>query len=73
MPRPKSVPTLADLKFPADVIDEIEDLREGFIGAPAHRVLEHVLRFYLKNGIGEEPQVKQRYEESKERRRAGRK
>jgi hypothetical protein len=72
MARPKTVPTLADLGFSPAAIDEIEDLREGFIGAPAHRVIEHVIRFYLEKGISDEPQVKRRYDEAKEKRRASR-
>jgi hypothetical protein len=73
MPRPPKEPTLADFGFSAEWIDEIESLREGFIGAPAHRVLEHALKFYLANGLKDEPAVKQRYDEERERRRVARK
>jgi hypothetical protein len=70
MARPKSVPTLADFGFNQETIDQIEDLREAWEGAPAHRVLTRALKFYLEKGIGEEPTIKELYELAKGARRS---
>lgn len=70
MARPKNAPTLADFGFNAETIDEIEDLREAWEGAPAHRVLTRALKFYLEKGIGEEPSLKELYERAKQKRRS---
>ncbi len=63
-------PTLADFGFNPETIDEIEDLREAWEGAPAHRVLARALKFYLEKGIDEELTIKELYEQSKQRRRS---
>lgn len=69
--RKKSPPALADFGFSQEAIEQIEDLQEGYIGAPAHRVIAEALRHFVDNrGIEAEPEVKRRYLEARERRRA---
>jgi len=70
MARPKNVPTLADFGFNPETIDEIEDLREAWEGAPAHRVITRALKFYLEKGLGEELTIKELYEQAKAKRRS---
>lgn len=69
MARPKKPPTLADLGMPSDAVAKIEDLREGFIGAPEHRVITQAIEFYIANCP--EPEVKRRYEEARQKRLKG--
>lgn len=68
MGRKKHVPTLADLGLQPELVLKIQDLREGFIGAPEHRVIAHAVEFYLDKGIALEPQVQRRYEAAREKR-----
>lgn len=63
MARKKRLPTLSDLGFTPEFIGKIEDLSEGFIGAPSHRVIAQAVDFYLTNCP--EPEVKRRYEEAR--------
>jgi hypothetical protein len=74
MSRKKKVPTLAEFGLTADQINQIQDLREGFLGAPEHRVIAHAVESYLENrGINAEPEVKRRYDDAKQRRLATKK
>lgn len=67
MARTKAPPTLADLGMSAAEAQKIEDLREGFIGAPAHRVIAQAVDFYVTHCP--EPEVKRRYEEARDKRK----
>lgn len=67
--RKKQPPSLADFGFSQDLIEHIEDLREGYIGAPAHRAISEALRHFLDDkGIDAEPEVKRRYQEAQQAR-----
>jgi hypothetical protein len=69
--RKKQLPSLADFGFSQDLIERIEDLREGYVGAPAHRAISEALRHFLDDkGIGTEPEVRRRYLEARDKRQA---
>lgn len=69
--RKKQPPTLAAFGFSEDLIEHIEDLCEGYAGAPAHRAITEALRHFFNNkGIEAEPEVRRRYLEARERRQA---
>jgi len=69
--RKKKLPSLADFGFSQDLIERIEDLCEGYAGAPAHRAVTEALRHFFNNkGIEAEPEVQRRYLEARERRQA---
>jgi hypothetical protein len=69
--RKKKLPSLADFGFSQEMIELIEDLREGYAGAPAHRAISEALRHFFNNkGIDAEPEVKRRYSEARDRRLA---
>lgn len=58
-----------DFGFSKDLIELIEDLSEGYAGAPVHRAISEALRHFLNDkGIGAEPEVKRRYLEAREKR-----
>ena len=68
MPRPKKNFSLADFGLHENLIGQILDLREAFLGAPEHRVVAHALEWYLTKGINAEPELKRRYEEAQRKR-----
>jgi hypothetical protein len=60
--RPKKIPSLAEFGISDDLIARLGDLREGYCGAPEHRVVAQALEHFLANrGIDFEPEVKKRY------------
>jgi len=69
--RKKQLPSLADFGFSPDLIEHIEDLCEGYAGAPPHRAVGEALRHFLNGrGIGAEPEVQRRYSEARNKRQA---
>lgn len=69
--RKKQPPSLAAFGFSEDMIEHIEDLCEGYAGAPPHRALMEALRHFLNDkGIGAEPEVQRRYREARAKREA---
>ena len=68
MPRTKKPKSLSEFGLTRNLIDQIEDLREAFLGAPQHRVVAFVLEWYFTNGIDAEPELKRRYEEAQKAR-----
>lgn len=69
MPRPKKPPSLKDFGLSEDLIARIQDLREGYIGAPEERVIAQALEHFLDGkGIDVEPEVKRRYLEARQQR-----
>jgi hypothetical protein len=68
MARRKKPPTLAEFGLPPELLARVQDLREGFLGAPENRVVAHALEFYLTKGIDTEPEVKRRCDEAREKR-----
>jgi len=67
--RKKKLPSLSDFGFSQDLIEHIEDLCEGYAGAPAHRAVTEALRHFFNNkGIEAEPEVQRRYLEAREKR-----
>jgi hypothetical protein len=47
---------------------EAEDCREGFEGAPEHRLMARALEFYMADRYEKEPEVKRRAEEARRKR-----
>lgn len=69
--RKKKPPSLEAFGFSEDMIEQIEDLCEGYAGAPAHRAVTEALRHFFNNqGIEAEPEVHRRYREARARRSA---
>jgi hypothetical protein len=69
--RKKKPPSLALFGFSDDMVEHIEDLCEGYVGAPPHRALTEALRHFFNNkGIEAEPEVQRRYLEARARREA---
>lgn len=67
--RKKSPPSLTAFGFSEDMIEHIEDLCEGYAGAPPHRAITEALRHFFNNkGIDAEPEVRRRYQESRQKR-----
>jgi len=70
MARPKKSVSLSDFGLNQNLIGQIQDLREAFLGAPEHRVIAHVLEWYFTRGIDAEPELKRRYDEAQKARMA---
>jgi hypothetical protein len=68
MPRHKKPLSLSEFGLNRNLIDQIQDLREAFLGAPEHRVIAFVLEWYFTRGIDAEPELKRRYEEAQKAR-----
>lgn len=69
--RPKKPLSLAEFGFSEEMVEQIDDLREGYAGAPAHRVIAEALQhFFNGKGIDAEPEVKRRYLAAREKRTA---
>jgi hypothetical protein len=69
--RPKKPPSLTAFGFSDDTIEQIQDLSEGWIGAPPHRVIAQALRHFINDkGISAEPEVQLRYNEARAKRQA---
>ena len=68
MPRPRKPISLFEFGLNQNLIGQVEDLREAFLGAPEHRVIAFVLEWYFMRGIDAEPELKRRYEEARKAR-----
>jgi hypothetical protein len=69
--RKKKPLSLAAFGFSEDMVEHIEDLCEGYAGAPPHRAITEALRHFINNkGIEAEPEVQRRYLEAREKRQA---
>jgi hypothetical protein len=73
MARPKKQLSLAEFGLSQNLIGQIEDLQEAFLGAPQHRVIAFALEWYFARGIDAEPELKRRYEEAQRARMSAKK
>lgn len=62
MPRTKKSISLTEYGLDQNLIGQVHDLREAFLGAPEHRVVAHALEWYFTRGIDTDPELKGRYE-----------
>ena len=64
---------LIQLGLDKELVEDFTDFREGYLGAPEHRVLAEAIRLYMIERLDAEPEVKKRYEAARERRLGGKK
>ncbi|WP_316178054.1 hypothetical protein [Bradyrhizobium sp. SZCCHNRI1009] len=60
---------LIQLGLDKELVDDFTDFREGYLGAPEHRVLAEAIKLFMADRLNAEPEVKKRYEIARERRR----
>jgi hypothetical protein len=70
MARPKKQLSRAEFGLNQNLIGQIEDLQEAFLGAPQHRVVAFALEWYFTSGVDAEPELKRRYEDAQKARMA---
>jgi hypothetical protein len=68
MPRTKKPVSLSEYGLDQNLIGQIHDLREAFLGAPEYRAVAHALEWFFKYGIDADPELKRRYEEAQKAR-----
>jgi hypothetical protein len=59
---------LIQLGLEKELVEDFTDFREGYLGAPEHRVLAEAIRVYMAERLDAEPEVKRRYEAAREKR-----
>jgi hypothetical protein len=59
---------LVQLGLEQELADRFTDFREGYLGAPEHRVVAEALEYFMADRLIAEPEVKRRYEAAREMR-----
>jgi hypothetical protein len=62
---------LAVLGLDAELIERVQDFREGYFGAPEYRIIAEALEYFIADRLNAEPEVRRRYEEARARRERG--
>ena len=68
MSRPSKGSRLTLLGLEQELIDRLQDFREGYFGAPEYRIVAEALEVFMAERLAAEPEVKRRYEEARKRR-----
>ena len=72
MARPSKGSRLKLLGLDEELIDRVQDFREGYFGAPEYRILAEALEHYMADRLEAEPEVRRRYEKARNARLAAR-
>jgi len=70
MSRPSKGSRLKLLGFEDELIERIQDFREGYFGAPEYRIVAEALEHFMRDRLEAEPEVRKRYEEARKARLA---
>jgi hypothetical protein len=62
---------LRQIGLEPELVDRFLDFCEGYEGAPPYRLLTKAIEFYMDDRYENEPEVKRRAEEARQRRLAG--
>lgn len=62
MSRPSKGSRLKLLGFEDELIERIQDFREGYFGAPEYRIVAEALEHFMRDRLEAEPEVRRRYE-----------
>jgi hypothetical protein len=68
MSRPSKGSRLKLLGLDGELIDRVQDFREGYFGAPEYRIVAEALEHFMQDRLQAEPEVKRRYEEARKAR-----
>jgi hypothetical protein len=68
MPREAKGSRLLQLGLEPELVDRFTDFREGYLGAPEHRILAEAIELYMADRFKKEPEVKARYEAARQKR-----
>ena len=70
MARPSKGSRLKLLGFDEELIERVQDFREGYFGAPEYRIVAEALEHFMRDRLEAEPEVRRRYEEARKARLA---
>ena len=70
MSRPSKGSRLKLLGLDEELIDRVQDFREGYFGAPEYRILAEALEHFMHDRLEAEPEVRRRYEAARQTRLA---
>jgi hypothetical protein len=70
MSRPSKGSRLKLLGLDEELIDRVQDFREGYFGAPEYRILAEALEHFMHDRLEAEPDVRKRYEAARQTRLA---
>lgn len=70
MSRPSKGSRLKLLGFEEELIERIQDFREGYFGAPEYRIVAEALEHFMRDRLEAEPEVRRRYEQARQARLA---
>lgn len=70
MSRPSKGSRLKLLGFDEELIERVQDFREGYFGAPEYRIVAEALEHFMRDRLEAEPEVRRRYEEARKARLA---
>jgi hypothetical protein len=56
------------LGLDAELIDRVQDFREGYLGAPEYRIVAEALEHFMRDRLDSEPEVRRRYDEARKAR-----
>ena len=62
MSRPSKGSRLKLLGFDEELIERLQDFREGYFGAPEYRIVAEALEHFMRDRLEAEPEVRRRYE-----------
>ena len=70
MSRPSKGSRLKLLGVEEELIERIQDFREGYFGAPEYRIVAEALEHFMRDRLEAEPEVRRRYEAARQARLA---
>ena len=70
MSRPSKGSRLKLLGFDEELIERVQDFREGYFGAPEYRIIAEALEHFMRDRLEAEPEVRRRYEDARKARLA---
>ena len=70
MPWPSKGSRLKLLGFDEELIERVQDFREGYFGAPEYRIVAEALEHFMRDRLEAEPEVRRRYEAARNARLA---
>jgi hypothetical protein len=68
MSRPSKGSRLKLLGFDEELIERVQDFREGYFGAPEYRIVAEALEHFMRDRLEAEPEVRRRYEAARQAR-----
>ena len=68
MSRPSKGSRLKLLGFDEELIERVQDFREGYFGAPEYRIVAEALEHFMRDRLEAEPELRRRYEAARKAR-----